>query len=112
MILMISSQGMTLDSLPSPRFGRTPYFIRYNLETKTWQAYPNEAANQSGGAGVAAAQFLIDHGAGSAISSRFGPNAHQALKAAGLAMYALQPGVSTIAGVIEAFEREQLEEIK
>ena len=112
MILSISSQGETLNSQPNPRFGRTPYFIQYDLDKKTWQAFPNEALPQSGGAGVAASQFLIDHGSEVAISGRFGPNAHRALKSAGIRMFVFNDHTVTISEVIDAFTHDQLEEVK
>ena len=112
MILMISSQGDSLESHASPRFGRTPYFIKYDLDGQTWEALPNEAVNQSGGAGVAASQFLIDHKAETAISGRFGPNAHQALKSAGVRMLVFGSGSVTISDVLEAYQQERLEEIQ
>lgn len=112
MILMISSQETTLESQPNPRFGRTPYFIKYDIETQSWEAYPNQAINQRGGAGVAASQFLIDHNTGVAISGRFGPNAHQALKSAGIKMLTFNDLPLTIADVIDAYKNDQLEEVK
>jgi len=111
MLIMLSSQEETLESQPSPRFGRAPFFIRYDCDQQTFEALPNPAVAQGGGAGVAATQFLIDHGANVAISGRFGPNAHQALKAAGIRMFVFRAGLTTIAKVIDMFEQDQLEEI-
>ena len=112
MIIMISSQGDTLNSQPNPRFGSTPFFIKIDLATDTWESYPNQAVNQSGGAGVAASQFLIDHGAEAAISGRYGPNAHRALKSAGVRMFTFNNNILSISEVIEAFKKDKLEEIK
>lgn len=111
MIIMLSSQGDTLDSQPNPRFGRTPYFIKFDLDQGHWEALQNPAVSQSGGAGVAAAQFLADQGADIVVSGRFGPNAHQALKAANIRMLIFEPGLSTINKSIDAFKENQLEEI-
>ena len=104
MILMISSHGDTLESQPNPRFGRTPIFILFNLDEDTWEALENPAITAQGGAGVAASQFLIDHGAQVAISGRFGPNAHQALNAAGIKMLTFDDNHDTINLVVEAFK--------
>lgn len=84
MILFISAQGNTPESQPSERFGRCPWFIRYDTETGEWRALENPAGAQGHGAGVAAAQLLIDNGCQLAVSGRFGPNAQQALSAAGI----------------------------
>ena len=108
MILMISSHGDTLESQPNPRFGRTPIFILYNLDDDTWQSLKNPAITAQGGAGVAASQFLIDHGTQVAISGRFGPNAHQALNAAGIEMLTFDDSLETIQSVIEAYKSGDL----
>ena len=108
MILMISSHGNTLESQPNPKFGRTPIFILYNLDDDTWQALENPAITAQGGAGVAASQFLIDQGAQVAISARFGPNAYQALNAAGIKMLTFDDNQETIQSVIEAYKSGDL----
>jgi len=108
MILMISSYGDTLESKPNPRFGRTSTFILYNLDEDSWKALDNPAVTATGGAGVAASQFLVDHGAQIAISGRFGPNAHQALKAAGIKMLTFDDAQSTVGTVVDAYKNNQL----
>ena len=112
MILMISSEGTTIDSRANARFGRTPYFIRYDLENQTWEAFSNQAANQSGGAGVAASQFLIDKGTMVAISGRFGPNAYQVLNSAGIKMMTFDDSSQMVSEIVEAYASGQLKEIK
>lgn len=111
MKIFISSQGETLNSQADPRFGRTPFFIKYDLLSKTWEVNKNNAINRSGGAGVAASQFLIDNGAKAAISGRFGPNAYRALKSAGIRMFKFNNTSQSISEVIEAFENDKLEEV-
>jgi predicted Fe-Mo cluster-binding NifX family protein len=112
MIIMISSQGKTLQSQFNPRFGRSPYFIKYDIQTEKWEAYPNPAVEQSGGAGVAASQFLIDHKTEIAISGRFGPNAFQTLNAGGIKILTQNNHTLTISEVIEAFSAGELKEVE
>ncbi len=109
MILMISSQGNDLESPANPRFGRAPWFIRYDTQDDTWQAYENQAVHQRGGAGVAAAQFLMDKGVETAISGDFGPNAHQALSAGNIEMYTFKDGQKPIQQIINDFQAGNLE---
>lgn len=104
MIIFVSTQGTDLTSQVEPRFGRSPHFIRFDSENQSFQAFDNDAAEQSGGAGVAAAQFLIDHGANAAISGRFGPNAHQVLAAGGIAMWTFADEHQSVQDVLKAFE--------
>ncbi|MDY6868299.1 MAG: NifB/NifX family molybdenum-iron cluster-binding protein [Chloroflexota bacterium] len=112
MILIISSQGNKLESPANPRFGRTPWFIRYDTQDGTWQAFENQAVHQRGGAGVAAAQFLIDKGVEAAISGHFGPNAHQALSAGDVNMYTFNDEQQTVQEIIKGFQAGSLERFK
>lgn len=111
MKIMISSQGKTLQSQPNLRFGRTPSFIKYDLDDNTWEAFENPAILETGGAGVAASQFLINHGVTVALSGKFGPNAHQALSSAGIRMLTFDSTYPSIEKVIEGFKKNTLSEI-
>lgn len=108
MIILISSQGETLLSQPSLRFGRAPFFIEYNMTNDEWSAYRNEAVKESSGAGVAASQFIIDHHPSAVISGRFGPNAQRSLSFAGLQMFTFDESYETIQSVIEGYKQNRL----
>lgn len=108
MNIVITTQGQSLDSRVNPRFGRASWFILYNTEDESWQAFENPAETQRGGAGIAAAQFLADKGVETAISGRFGPNAHQALSAAGIKMVMFEDKEQTAREVIDDFLAERL----
>ena len=41
-------------------FGRTPYFLIYDTESKESSFINNSAASSSGGAGIKAAQTVVD----------------------------------------------------
>lgn len=111
MKLMISSQGESLESVPNLRFGRCPYFIQYDPSDESCQVYKNKAVAESGGAGVAAAQFMIDHDITAVISGRFGPNAYRALSAAGIKMFTFDQSLQTIQEVINAYQNNLLTEV-
>lgn len=68
-------------------FGRAPYFLIYDTETKAADFVENAAANAQGGAGIKAAQALADLGAQAIAAFQCGENAAEVLKAAGIAMY-------------------------
>ncbi len=74
------------------RFGRCAYFVIIDTETDAWEAFPNPAQNAGGGAGPQAAEFLASKTAECVISGDFGPNAHSALQAGGIAMYKAPEG--------------------
>jgi len=108
MIITISSQGDTLENLADPRFGRSQWFIKFDTQEKTWQAFENQAVFQRGGAGVSSAQFLIDNEVDVAISGSFGPNAYQTLSAAGIEMYTFNNNQQTVQEIIDAFQADEL----
>ena len=60
MKIAISSAGKTLDSALDPRFGRCAWFLVINPADMSYEAFDNQSAAQSGGAGIQTAQFLAD----------------------------------------------------
>lgn len=73
-------------------FGRTPYFLIYDTESKGSLFFENSAAASQGGAGIKAAQFLVDNKADVLLTPRCGENAAQVIKAADIKMYKTMPG--------------------
>ena len=70
-----------------PSFGRTPAFLLHDTDTLTTTTLENPAAQAEGGAGIQAAQFVVDQGADVLITVRCGQNAADVLHAAGVAIY-------------------------
>ncbi len=100
MKICITAQGPTPASRTEERFGRAPYFIIMDTETRAFEALENRFAGASGGVGPKAAQLLIAHGVGALVSGQVGGNAREVLVAAGIAMYVYRTGGT----VMEAFE--------
>ena len=90
MQVVITAQGSALDAEPSPVFGRCPVFLFVDAETRQVEALENPAAAASGGAGIQAAQLVVDRGAGAVITGRLGPNAARVLEAAGIEIRRLE----------------------
>ncbi|MDD3947684.1 MAG: NifB/NifX family molybdenum-iron cluster-binding protein [Clostridia bacterium] len=70
-----------------PSFGRAPLFLIHDTETGTSVFLDNAAATSMGGAGIKAAQTLIDSGVGAVITPRSGQNAAEVLISAGIQVY-------------------------
>jgi predicted Fe-Mo cluster-binding NifX family protein len=68
-------------------FGRAPYFLFYDTEKDTRDFIANPAAQATGGAGIKAAQFVVDHKADTLITVRAGQNAAEVLKAADIKVF-------------------------
>ncbi len=82
-------------------FGRTPYFLIYDTETKESLFLDNTAADSPGGAGIKAAQLLVDRKVDALLTPRCGENAAEVFKAAQIRMY--KTAGSSIAENIRAF---------
>lgn len=105
---MISAQQPQLDGPINGRFGRSPWLVKVDTETNQWEAFPNPGVSQSGGAGIAAAQFVIDQKAKAVISGDFGPNAAGAFRAANIHMHLFTDEISTVRQAIEHFVQDRL----
>lgn len=68
-------------------FGRTPYFLIYDTETNERKYIDNSAAASQGGAGIKAAQILVDEKVEAVLTTRCGENAAQVLNPAGIKLY-------------------------
>jgi predicted Fe-Mo cluster-binding NifX family protein len=110
MRIAISAQGENLDALASPVFGRCPAYILVDTETMQFEAVPNPARNQGGGAGIQAAQFVVEHGAQAVLTGNLGPKAFNVLQAAGIPGYLVPEG--TVGQAVEAFKVNQLQSME
>ncbi|MGD9046547.1 MAG: NifB/NifX family molybdenum-iron cluster-binding protein [Anaerolineae bacterium] len=107
MRIVVSSQGGTLDAPASPVFGRCPTFVFVDSETMATEAVPNPAMSQGGGAGIQAAQFVVNQGAETVLTGNLGPNAFDVLQAAGVQGYLVSEG--TVGQAVAAFQAGQLQ---
>ncbi len=110
MKIILTAASPNIDSNIDARFGRGAYFIVVDSDTLTWQAHANPAVGASGGAGTQAAQFASSQQVSSIVSGDFGPNAYNALQAAGIAMY-IYGDCQTIRQAIERFKAGLLEQV-
>ncbi len=107
MKIVVSSQGENLDASTSPVFGRCPTFLFVEPETMAFEALPNPAMNQGGGAGIQAAQFVVNQGAEVVLSGNLGPNAFEVLQAASVPGYLVSEG--SVRQAVEAYKSGHLQ---
>ena len=110
MKIVITTVAPNIELVVDPRFGRGAYLLVVDPDTLEWQAHANPGVNASGGAGILATQFVTEHQVDAVISGDFGPNAFDALSAAGVAMYLLGES-RTAQDVIVRFKAGQLERV-
>jgi len=84
MKIAVSAEGPALEAEVDPRFGRCRYLILLDPETMEFEAVDNSRSRESGGAGVSAAQIAANKGAKAVLTGNCGPNAYEALSAAGI----------------------------
>lgn len=92
MKVIIPVESKCLNAPICPSFGRTPLFVLFNTENDEHEFIDNTAAASQGGAGIKAAQILVDKGAEALITYRCGENAAEVLNPAGIKMYKAQDG--------------------
>jgi len=108
MKIAISSTGKDIGSQIDPRFGRCQYFVFIDPETMEFEALENEGVMATGGAGVQAAQFVLQKGGNALITGNLGPNAASALSASGIKVFLVSGG--TIRDVVQAYKSGSLKE--
>jgi predicted Fe-Mo cluster-binding NifX family protein len=108
MKICVSAESNSLDAPIDPRFGRCPYFVIVDSENMQFEAVPNMASGATGGAGIQAAQTIASKGAKVLITGNVGPNAFQALSAAGIKI--VTGAFGTVREVVEKYKRGELSE--
>ncbi len=101
MKIALPVDGNSMESQVCMSFGRAPYYLVRDTETKANQFVTNKAAAQSGGAGIRAAQIVADQGVDVLLTPRCGVNAAGVIQAAGIKIYRTEG--DSIEGNIEAF---------
>lgn len=68
-------------------FGRAPFFLVYDIEGKDSSFIENSGAESTGGAGIKAAQIIVDSKVDALLTPRCGENAGQVLEAGNIKIY-------------------------
>ena len=87
MIVAIPVEEKTTEIGVCPSFGRAPLYMIYNSEDKSLQCLENPAASAAGGAGIKAAQFLVDSKVEAVITPRCGQNSAEVLEGAKIKIF-------------------------
>ena len=96
MKIAIPVDQQSLESNVAANFGRAANFLFFDTESKVVEYIDNSAVMSQGGAGIKAAQSVVDHGAKAIITPRCGQNAVDVLNGAGIEMYQSIEGTAQI----------------
>ncbi|MBC2725044.1 NifB/NifX family molybdenum-iron cluster-binding protein [Desulfosporosinus sp.] len=87
MKIAIPVDDKSMETSVCQSFGRTPYYLIYDTESQVSIFLDNSAVASQGGAGIKAAQTILDNQVHALITPRCGENAAKVLMAADIKLY-------------------------
>ena len=109
MRVVITANGIDLTAPASPVFGRCPAYVFVDTETMDFEGTDNPAIGAGSGAGIQAAQFVIQRGAQAVVSGNIGPNAFSVFQGSGVPVYLF--GGGTVREAVEAYKAGRLQPV-
>ena len=107
MKITVSAKGKSLSSPVDPRFGRCYGFVLFNTDTGNADYLDNSTHRElQQGAGIGAAQMIVEAGTQVLITGQLGPKAAKVLGKSGVDVYACSTG--TVEEAIGALEENRL----
>ena len=109
MKIAFSTSGNELNAPLDSRFGRSPKFLVYDLDSEKFEIIDNlQNLNATQGAGIQSAETIARSGAKALVSGHCGPKAFRVLAAAGVKVY--NSDAATVANALEQFKAGKLKE--
>src|SRR5574344_1573265 len=109
MLIAISASENNLDSQIDLRFGRAKGFIIYDLENNAFEFIDNvQNLDAAQGAGIQAAQNVVNKNVEAVITGHCGPKAFKVLSTSEVKVYTVETG--KISEIIEKFKNGELQE--
>lgn len=110
MKIAFTTSGSTLEDALCPRFGRADSFLIYDLDDDSFTLVKNDQnVNAAQGAGIQAAQLVVNAGAKALVTGHCGPKAFTVLAAAGVKVFSCES--IAIADALEAWRNNKLVEM-
>jgi predicted Fe-Mo cluster-binding NifX family protein len=111
MKVVFTTRGGNLAAFMDSRFGRSPKFLVYNLDSETFEVVDNQQnMNTTQGAGIQSAETVARLGVKSLVTGHCGPKAFRVLLAAGVKVYTTD--APTVAAALEQYRSGKLTEAK
>ncbi|RDV81711.1 NifB/NifX family molybdenum-iron cluster-binding protein [Ammonifex thiophilus] len=105
MKIAVSAKGDTPEALVEPNFGESSHFLIYDTESGSYRAVPNRMREEPE-AGIRTVEMLKEEGVEAIVTGNLGPNALQAIAAAGMECRIGAGG--TVKDAVEAYLRGEL----
>jgi predicted Fe-Mo cluster-binding NifX family protein len=109
MKIAVSAAGKSLDEQVDPRFGRCQNFLIIDLDSMEFEIAANTGVSSGHGAGIAAAQMIVDKGVEAVLTGNCGPNAFGVLNAAGIKVFTGATG--TVRQAVDDYKADKLQAI-
>jgi predicted Fe-Mo cluster-binding NifX family protein len=111
MKIAFTTDGSELNALLDSRFGRSPKFLVYDLDSGTFEVIDNQKnLNAAQGAGIQSAETVARLGAKALVTGHCGPKAFRVLLAAGIKIF--NTDAPTVADALEQYRAGKLIEAK
>jgi len=109
MKVCVSASSGSLDAEVDSRFGRCPYFVVVDSETMEFKVVANDSSSAAHGAGIQAAQTVVNLGVKVVITGNVGPNAFNVLSATGIKIVIGASG--SVKEAVEKYKKGELQEV-
>ena len=111
MKIVLTTSGNDINAPLDSRFGRTPKFLVYDLDSGAFEVVGNQQnLNAAQGAGIQSAETVARLGAKALVTGHCGPKAFRVLMAAGIRIYSID--APTVAEAIEQYRSGKLTEAR
>ena len=108
MKICVSASAGSLDANVDSRLGRCPYFVVVDSETMEFIVVSNDSTSAAHGAGIQAAQTVVNMGVNVVLTGNVGPNAFNVLSATGIKIVTGASG--SVKDAVEKYKSGQLKE--
>ena len=99
--IAVGTEKPEAESLISELFGRSNYFILFDKKNNTEEIITNPFARTFGGAGIQAAQLLVEKNVDILITNQIGNNAMRILNSAGVKVFScIRENARTAVGLL------------
>jgi len=105
MRIAIASNGNSIESNISQYFGRCPFFVIYDTETKSLEFIPNPHKDQEEGAGQAAVELVVTRNIQKILSGDFGIKIKPLLDSLKIQMIVMKDSDKKIKDIMEMLNR-------